>query len=93
MRFDVVIFDEASQVLPGTRSTASTAATQLIVAGDQKQLPPTDFFAADRPTTATSDDEDGTSDEFESVLDLCEGRRRAAARSRCAGTTAAGTRR
>jgi len=43
--FDVVIFDEASQILPGDAVTAIKAARQVVVAGDDQQLPPTTFFA------------------------------------------------
>ena len=39
-RFDVVIFDEASQVRPHDAIGAIYRGEQLIVAGDQKQLPP-----------------------------------------------------
>lgn len=41
LRFDVVIFDEASQVQPCDAVNSVYRARQLIVAGDQKQLPPT----------------------------------------------------
>ncbi|MFB7878862.1 DUF3320 domain-containing protein [Nocardia sp. NPDC056064] len=71
-RFDVVIFDEASQVLPEDAANSLYRADSLIVAGDQKQLPPTSFFSV---TGEAGDDEwteDGV-DKFESVLDLCKG--------------------
>jgi very-short-patch-repair endonuclease len=67
--FDVVIFDEASQVLPEDAVCSILRAGQAVVAGDPRQLPPTPFFAA-------GDDEDDESDDisapvgFESVLDL-----------------------
>jgi len=67
-RFDAVIFDEASQVLPADAINCIYRARQLIVAGDQKQLPPTDFFT--RADDAESGDED--IDSFQSVLDLCK---------------------
>ncbi len=67
--FDVVIFDEASQVLPADAINCVYRGTSLIAAGDQKQLPPTSFF------TKVSDDLDEDSDEdvatdFESLLEL-----------------------
>ena len=70
MRFDVVIFDEASQIRPADAINCIYRGNQLIVAGDQKQLPPTDFFQAGD----SSDDEydEGQLDEFTSVLDLCK---------------------
>ncbi len=52
-RFDVVIFDEASQIPVEEAVPAVYRAPQMIVVGDQMQLPPTDFFSASR---ATSDD-------------------------------------
>jgi hypothetical protein len=70
--FDAVIFDEASQVTPADAINCVYRGTQLIVAGDDKQLPPTSFF--DR---AGIDDteiyEEGQLDDFESVLGLCKG--------------------
>ncbi|MDT0395381.1 DUF4011 domain-containing protein [Streptomyces edwardsiae] len=69
--FDVVIFDEASQVLPQDAINCVYRGRALVVAGDQKQLPPTAFFSS------TGDDEEDTQDEelpekFDSVLDLCK---------------------
>ncbi|MCS5510053.1 DUF3320 domain-containing protein [Curtobacterium flaccumfaciens pv. flaccumfaciens] len=67
--FDVVIFDEASQVLPGDAINCVYRGAALIAAGDQKQLPPTSFFEAN----ADDGDEDGDEDlanDFESILDL-----------------------
>ena len=49
--FDVVIFDEASQVQPAQAISAISRARQVVVAGDERQLPPTNFF------TVVSDDE------------------------------------
>jgi very-short-patch-repair endonuclease len=42
--FDVVIFDEASQVKPADAVPALIRAPQALVAGDSRQLPPTEFF-------------------------------------------------
>ncbi|MCL1904551.1 MAG: DUF4011 domain-containing protein [Methanomassiliicoccaceae archaeon] len=44
-RFDTVIFDEASQVRTEDSIGAIFRADQVIIAGDSKQLPPTNFFA------------------------------------------------
>src|SRR5205085_8542944 len=44
--FDVVIFDEASQVLPEDAVTSLLRGRQAVIAGDSRQLPPTTFFAA-----------------------------------------------
>ena len=44
MRFDVVVFDEASQVEPADAVGAVARGSQLLLVGDPKQLPPTSFF-------------------------------------------------
>jgi len=44
--FDVVIFDEASQIPPAQAVSAISRATQVVVSGDERQLPPTTFFTA-----------------------------------------------
>ncbi len=46
--FDVVIFDEASQILVEEAVPAVYRAQQVIVVGDEMQLPPTNFFSATR---------------------------------------------
>ncbi len=53
--FDVVIYDEASQIPLEEAIPALYRATQTIVVGDRQQLPPTDFFSS----KASTDDEDG----------------------------------
>ncbi len=45
-RFDVVIFDEASQITLEEAVPALFRAPQTIIVGDEMQLPPTDFFSA-----------------------------------------------
>lgn len=46
LAFDVVIFDEASQIEPADAIGAVARAKQVILVGDDKQLPPTNFFAS-----------------------------------------------
>lgn len=46
--FDVVIFDEASQITLEEAVPTIFRATQAIVVGDEMQLPPTDFFSSKR---------------------------------------------
>ncbi len=48
--FDVVIFDEASQIPVEEAIPAIYRSHQVIVVGDQMQLPPTTFFASSRDT-------------------------------------------
>ncbi|MCA8955608.1 MAG: DUF4011 domain-containing protein [Planctomycetes bacterium] len=54
-RFDVVIFDEASQITLEEAVPAIFRARQIIVVGDEMQLPPTSFFAS-KGSTAGEDD-------------------------------------
>ena len=44
--FDTIIFDEASQVCTEDAIGAIMRGRQVIIVGDNKQLPPTNFFAA-----------------------------------------------
>jgi very-short-patch-repair endonuclease len=53
--FDVVIFDEASQVTPADAMPSILRGHQLVVAGDENQLPPTAFFVSESPE---EDDDD-----------------------------------
>jgi very-short-patch-repair endonuclease len=70
IRFDMVIFDEASQVFPWDAIGAIYRGTQLIVAGDEKQLPPTSFFSRTEVESEEDDDEDLA--DFESILSVCK---------------------
>jgi very-short-patch-repair endonuclease len=65
--FDVVIFDEASQIPVWDAIGAIARGQQVIVVGDPKQLPPTAFF--DR----SDDGHDDASEleDLESILDEC----------------------
>jgi AAA domain/Protein of unknown function (DUF4011) len=59
--FDVVIFDEASQIPVEDAIPTLVRAPQVIVVGDEKQLPPTNFFgssAADEDFDAEDEDPD-----------------------------------
>jgi hypothetical protein len=67
--FDVVIFDEASQIPVWDAIGAMARAKQVIMVGDPKQLPPTSFF--DR-AESDADDIDVESD-LESILEECIG--------------------
>ncbi len=66
--FDLVIFDEASQIRTEDAIGAIMRGRALIVVGDNRQLPPTNFFAAE--AEPDPDDDDAADAElFESVLD------------------------
>lgn len=70
--FDMVVFDEASQVKPEDALCAISRAKQCVVVGDTRQMPPTNFF-----DNVADDDDDSDEDEttlaakhMESVLSL-----------------------
>ena len=68
--FDVVVFDEASQIPPAEAIGSLARAPQAVIAGDSRQLPPTSFFGGGADDDG-GDDEDAealTSD-IESLLD------------------------
>lgn len=76
--FDIVIFDEASQIPPADAIPSIVRGRRVAVAGDERQLPPTAFFASSTPET--EDDTESTTTEvdgltvavtsgYESVLD------------------------
>jgi very-short-patch-repair endonuclease len=72
-RFDVVVFDEASQVRPEDAVGAMLRGAQLVVMGDAKQLPPTSFFDRIAADDSTDDDEDDAASvrDVESILEQC----------------------
>jgi len=65
-QFDVVLFDEASQVFPWDAVPSVLRARQLVVAGDRNQMPPTNFFLGS-DENAVGDDV-SEFEGFESVL-------------------------
>ena len=65
-KFDLVIFDEASQMPTSEAVGAIARGKSLIVVGDSKQMPPTSFF-----TTTQVDEEESDIDDMESILDDC----------------------
>ena len=72
--FDLVVFDEASQIPVWDAVGAIARGKQLVVVGDPKQLPPTRFFnRADDPDDANALAEDMPVQDLESILDECLG--------------------
>lgn len=67
--FDLVVFDEASQIPVWDAIGAMARGKQVVMVGDPKQLPPTAFF--DR-AESSMEDEDSEGD-LESILDECMG--------------------
>jgi hypothetical protein len=64
-KFDLVIFDEASQLPTSEAIGAMARGKDVIVVGDPKQLPPTSFFSAQQT------EENFDLQDLESVLDDC----------------------
>ena len=65
-KFDLVIFDEASQLPTSSAVGAIARGENLIVVGDPKQMPPTSFFQAQN-----IDEENLEQEDLESILDDC----------------------
>jgi len=78
LKFDLLLIDEASQVRPEDALGAVARADQIVVVGDAKQLPPTNFFNR----LVADEDEEQDSDPasygtpvigaMESILSLCD---------------------
>lgn len=71
-QFDVVIFDEASQLRASEAIGAIVRATQVIVVGDDKQLPPSNFFKLVVDDDLQDEDDPADVVGIESILDLVE---------------------
>jgi len=70
--FDVIIFDEASQVKPEDALGAFLRGKNLVVMGDTKQLPPTSFFENMVEADDQEDYELKSLKDMESILHLCK---------------------
>ena len=72
VKFDIVIFDEASQLMPHNALGAILRGKQVVVIGDEKQLPPTNFFQKELQEDFGnySEKEEINNLKYESVLDL-----------------------
>jgi very-short-patch-repair endonuclease len=66
--FDLVIFDEASQITPWDAIGAMARGKQVIIAGDPRQMPPSNDFARGSGAATVDDD---TAADMESILDEC----------------------
>jgi very-short-patch-repair endonuclease len=73
--FDIVVFDEASQVTPEDAIGAIMRGKSLVVVGDSEQLPPTNFFTAQSSSDEFFEDPDLDVDvqSMESLLDEATG--------------------
>lgn len=75
VEFDLLVIDEASQIQPVDALGAIARCKQLVVVGDQRQLPPTTFFGREMGESEDLhyDDQDADSaGDVESILGLCE---------------------
>lgn len=66
--FDLIIFDEASQIPTCDAVGAIARGKEVIVVGDPKQLPPTNFFSS---MNTEEDEENIAIQDLESILDDC----------------------
>ncbi len=64
--FDLVIFDEASQMPTSKAVGVLSRGKEAVIVGDPKQMPPTTFFTSDQ-----TDEEDPEYEDMESILDDC----------------------
>lgn len=65
--FDLVVIDEASQMTPENALGAIMRARQVVIVGDTKQLPPTNFFSK---VLDDSDEDEDVRTDSESILDM-----------------------
>jgi len=73
MKFDLVIFDEASQLCTEDAIGAIYRGVQILICGDNKQLPPTAFFQS-AMAEELNEDQPASEGEFaplDSILDEC----------------------
>lgn len=64
--YDIVVFDEASQITPWDALGALARGRSAVIVGDPKQLPPTSFFQR-----GSDSEEPDESLDLESILDEC----------------------
>ncbi|MCX8153253.1 MAG: DUF4011 domain-containing protein [Candidatus Bathyarchaeota archaeon] len=74
LKFDLVVFDEASQIVPEDAIGAIYRGKTVVVAGDNKQLPPTPFFLKSLIDEVDWDEiRNEDAEVFDSILDECIG--------------------
>jgi very-short-patch-repair endonuclease len=71
LNFDLVIFDEASQIKPADALGAILRGKQIVVVGDSKQLPPTTFFESTIAGEELDSDDESATSNIQSILGLC----------------------
>jgi very-short-patch-repair endonuclease len=74
MKFDLILYDEASQIVPEDAVGSIYRGKTIVVAGDNKQLPPTSFFQKSLIEDVDWDEmTEGDVEVFDSILDECLG--------------------
>jgi hypothetical protein len=74
MKFDLILYDEASQIVPEDAVGSIYRGKTIVVAGDNKQLPPTSFFQKSLIEDIDWDEMTESDVEvFDSILDECLG--------------------
>lgn len=74
LHFDILVMDEASQIEPVDALGSIARADQIVVVGDERQLPPTAFFKKLTGEDDPEEQEDGVTiqaKDAESILELC----------------------
>ena len=64
--FDLIVFDEASQMPTYEAVGAIARGKNVVIVGDPKQMPPTSFFSVN-----TIDEDNIEMEDLESILDDC----------------------
>ena len=70
--FDIVVFDEASQIPPAEAIGCLARAPQSVIAGDSRQLPPTSFFGRNEDPDEDVEDDSSLTNDIESLLDAAD---------------------
>ena len=65
-KFDLIVFDEASQMPTYEAVGAIARGKNVVIVGDPKQMPPTNFFSVN-----TTDEDNIEMEDLESILDDC----------------------
>ncbi len=75
LEFDMLVMDEASQIQPVDALGAIARAKQVVVVGDERQLPPTKFFSKMTSGGSEEDEDSGAQvSDIESILGLFSAR-------------------
>ena len=69
IEFDLVVMDEASQMRPEEALGSIARGKQLVVVGDPKQLPPTNFFSRNGGDSDTDETDASLAEDSESILE------------------------